>query len=80
MLFEMPFPKSDQRNTRKSLSKAKKVLLLQKGAATDHSLIGRAHVDGKSTQIIFLMNDSLSLTRTGPCLGSQHSTASYCLG
>jgi hypothetical protein len=78
MLFEMPFPNSDQRNTRKSLSKAKKVLLLQKGA--DHSLIGRAQVDGKSTQIIFLMNDSLSLTRIGPSLGSQNSTATYCLG
>jgi hypothetical protein len=34
-LLEMPFPSSDQRNTQESLSKAKrKVLLLQKGAAT----------------------------------------------
>jgi hypothetical protein len=34
----MPFPSSDQRNMRESLSKAKrKVLLLQKGAATDQS-------------------------------------------
>jgi hypothetical protein len=38
--LEVPFPNNDQRNTRESLSKAKrKVLLLQKGAATDHSLI-----------------------------------------
>jgi hypothetical protein len=34
---EMPFRNSDQRNMQESLSKAKrKVLLLQKGAATDH--------------------------------------------
>jgi hypothetical protein len=44
VLLEMPFPNDDQRNTRESLSKAKrKALLLQKGAATDHSLIGRTH-------------------------------------
>jgi hypothetical protein len=35
-VLEMPFPNDDQRNTWKSLSKVKrKVLLLQKGAATD---------------------------------------------
>jgi hypothetical protein len=37
----MLFPKDDQRNTQELLSKAKKNLLLQKGAATDHILIGR---------------------------------------
>jgi hypothetical protein len=42
--LEMPFPNDDQRNTQESLSKAKrKVLLLQKGATTDHSLKGRTH-------------------------------------
>jgi hypothetical protein len=40
----MPFPNTDQRNTWELLRKEKeKVLLLQKGAAIDHSLIGRAH-------------------------------------
>jgi hypothetical protein len=35
----MPVPNTDQRNMRESLSKAKrKVLLLQKGAATDHNI------------------------------------------
>jgi hypothetical protein len=57
-LLEMPFPDSDQRNTRESLSKAKReVLLLQKAIATDHSLIGRTHWVGISSVFI-----SLSLT------------------
>jgi hypothetical protein len=44
VLLEVPFPNSDQRNSGESLSKAKsKILLLQKGIATDHSLISRAH-------------------------------------
>jgi hypothetical protein len=43
-LLEVPFPNCDQRNTWELLSKAKrKVLLLQKGAARDHILIGRTH-------------------------------------
>jgi hypothetical protein len=55
-VLEVLFPNSDQRNTWELLNKAKrKVLLLQKGAAQDHSLIGRTHLSGKSTQIIFLM-------------------------
>jgi hypothetical protein len=46
-LLEIPFPNDDQRNTRESLSKTKrKVLLLQKDAATDHSLIGRTQWAG----------------------------------
>jgi hypothetical protein len=44
LMLEMLFPNSDQRNMWDSFSKAKrKVLLLQKGAATDYSLIGRTH-------------------------------------
>jgi hypothetical protein len=54
-VLEVPFPNNDQRNTQELLSKAKgKVLLLVKGTATDSSLIGRTHLDGKYTQIIFL--------------------------
>jgi hypothetical protein len=41
-MLEMLFPNSDQRNMRESLNKAKRqALLMQKGAATDHSLTGR---------------------------------------
>jgi hypothetical protein len=40
-LLEMPFPNDDQRNTQESLSKAKRSFILQKGTATDYSLIGR---------------------------------------
>jgi hypothetical protein len=44
VVLEVPFPNDDQRNMQESLSKAKrKVLLAQKGAATDHSLLGRTH-------------------------------------
>jgi hypothetical protein len=40
----MPCPNIDQRNKRESLIKTnRKVLLLQKGAATDQSLVGRIH-------------------------------------
>jgi hypothetical protein len=55
----MPFPNSNQRNTRESLSKTKrKALLLQKGAATDHSLIGRT----LSGEIVEFFSLSLPLT------------------
>jgi hypothetical protein len=60
------FPNGDQRNTQELFSKAKrKVLLLQKGAATDHSLIGRTHLGGKSTEVIFLIEFHAPM-RTGP--------------
>jgi hypothetical protein len=50
-VLEVPFPNSDQRNTQQWLNKAKrKVVLLQKDAAADHSLKGRTHLDGKSTR------------------------------
>jgi hypothetical protein len=66
------FPNRNQRNTQELLSKAKrKVLLLQKGAATDHSLICRAHWGGgwgESAQFLSLM---LSLSHPELGLGSQ---------
>jgi hypothetical protein len=37
-----------------SARQKRKALLLQKGAATDHILIGRTHMGRISTQIIFL--------------------------
>jgi hypothetical protein len=44
-----------------SLCKAKrKVLLLEKGVATDQSLIGRAQLGWKPTQIIFLVQLHIS--------------------
>jgi hypothetical protein len=44
VVLEMLFPNDDQRNIWELLSKAKTtVFLLQKGAATDHSLTGRTH-------------------------------------
>jgi hypothetical protein len=56
VIEEEPFPCGNQRNTWESLSKAKrKVLLLQNGAATDQSLLGRAQLGLKSTQVIFLV-------------------------
>jgi hypothetical protein len=67
-LIEMPFPSSDQRYMQESLSKAKrKHLLLQKGAATDHSLIGRTYWAG--SQLSFYLCPSPWWTG----LGSQSS-------
>jgi hypothetical protein len=74
LVSEMHFPNRDQRNKLVLLSKAK-----IKGLSANHSLIGRTHLGGKSTQIIFLTGDSLSSTKIGSHLGSQHSAASYCL-
>jgi hypothetical protein len=55
----MPVPNTDQRNMQELLSKAKrKVLLLQKGAATGHNQIGQKHTE-RGVSSVFI---SLSLT------------------
>jgi hypothetical protein len=54
-MLEMLIPHSDQRNMQLSLSKAKrKVLLLQKCAATDQSLIGEHTEQGLSSVFLSL--------------------------
>jgi hypothetical protein len=81
-LLEVMFPNSVKKALRNLLIKVKKkVLLLQNRAGTDHSLIGRTHLSGKSTWSISPMW-SLSLKGIGPHFWSQllPVLAIYCLG